>query len=68
MQLENLILMYGVYNAETIEKLITTIHNLHNSTSLHERLFVGQHSPFTVRTLHVHTLGPHHYSMNSHFT
>ena len=42
--------MYGVYNAETLEKVITTVHNIHNTTSSHERLFAGQHSPSTFRT------------------
>ena len=42
MQLENSLLMYGVYNAETLEKLIDTMYNKHNTTSLHERLFAGQ--------------------------
>ena len=27
MQLENSMLMYGIYNAETLEKLINTVHN-----------------------------------------
>ena len=35
MQLENSILMYGIYNAETLEKLITTVHNIHNTTFSH---------------------------------
>ena len=42
MQLENSMLMYGVYNAETLEKLINTVHQIHNTTSSHERLFAGQ--------------------------
>ena len=42
MQLEHSMLMYGVYNAETLEKLINTVHNIHNTTSLYERLFAGQ--------------------------
>ena len=42
MQLENSMLMYGIYNAETLEKLINTVHNIHNTTSLHERLFAGE--------------------------
>ena len=57
--------MYGIYNAETLEKLITTVHNIHNTTSSHERLFAGQHSPLTFRTLYAHSLGLHHYSINS---
>ena len=35
MQLENSMLMYGIYNAKTLEKLITTVHNIHNTTSSH---------------------------------
>ena len=32
MKLENLMLMYGVYNAETLEKLINTVYGIHNTT------------------------------------
>ena len=38
-QLDNSMLMYGVYNVKTLEKLINTVHNIHNTTSSHERLF-----------------------------
>ena len=65
MQLENAMLMYGIYNAETLEKLIKTVHNIHNTTSSHERLFAGQHSSNTFRLLYAHSLGLHHYSINS---
>ena len=65
MQLENSMLMYGVYNVETLEILITTVHNMNNTTSLHERLFAWQHRPSIFRTLYVHSLGLHHYSINS---
>ena len=58
-------LMYGIYNAETLEKLITTVHNIHKTTSSHERLFAGQHSPSIFRTLYAHSLGLHHYSIHS---
>ena len=47
--------MYGVYNAENLEKVITTVHNIHNTTSSHERLFAGQHSPLTFRMHYVHS-------------
>ena len=43
--------MYGIYNAEILEKLINTVHNIHNMTSSHERLFVGQHSSLTLKSL-----------------
>ena len=54
MQLENSMLMYGIYNAETLEKLINTVHNIHSMTSSHERLIVGQHSSLTLKSLYAH--------------
>ena len=65
MQLENSTLMYSVYNAETLEKLINTVHHIHNTTSSHERLFAGQQSSLTLRSLYANSLGLHHYSINS---
>ena len=51
MQLGNSMLMYGVYKAETLEKLINTEHHIHNTTSSYERLFVEQQSSLTLRSL-----------------
>ena len=65
MKLENSMLMYGVYNAETLEKLINMVHNIHNTTSSHERLFACEHSPSIFQILYAHSLGLQHYSMNS---
>ena len=65
MQLKNSMLMYGIYNVETLEKLINTVHNTDNTTSLHERLFAGQQDSLTLRSLYVNSLGLHHYSINS---
>ena len=42
MQLENSMVMYGIYNAETLEQLINTVHCIHNTTSSNEKLFTGQ--------------------------
>ena len=64
-QLDNSTLMYGIYNAKTLEKLTNTVHNIHNTTSSHERLFAGQKSSQTLRSLYANSLGLHHYSMNS---
>ena len=65
MHLENSMLMYGVYNAETLEKLIKTMHKtIHNTTTSHERLFMGQHSPSVFKTFYAHFLGLHHYFIN----
>ena len=65
MKLDNSMLMYGIYNAETLEKLIKTVHGIHNTTSSYERLLAGEHNPSTFRTLHAHSLGLQHYSTNS---
>ena len=65
MKLDNSMLMYGVYNAKMLEKLINTVHGIHNTLSSHERLFAGEHSPSTFQTLYAHSLGLQHYSTNS---
>ena len=65
MQSENSMLIYGIYNAETLEKLINTVHNIHNTTSSHETLVAGQHSFLTLKSLYAHSLGLYHYSINS---
>ena len=57
--------MYGIYNAETLEKLINTVHHIYNTTSSHERLFVGQQGLLTLRSLYTNALGLQHYSINS---
>ena len=57
-------LMYGIYNAETLEKLFNTVHHIHNTTSSHGRLFAGQQSSLTPRSLYANALGLHHYSIN----
>ena len=35
MKLDDTMLMYGIYNAEMLEKLIKTVHKIHNTTSSH---------------------------------
>ena len=57
--------MYCIYNAEPLEKLINTVHQIHNTTSSHERLFAGQQSSLMLRLLYANTLGLQHYSINS---
>ena len=41
MHLESSLIMYGVYNAETLEKLVKTAQVLHSQQSLMENLFAG---------------------------
>ena len=40
--LEDSMVMYGVYNSDTLEDLIDTVHKLHNRTTWNEKLFSGQ--------------------------
>ena len=35
--IEDSMVMWSIYNAETLEKLITTVHMMHNITTLNER-------------------------------
>ena len=65
LKLDNNMLMYGIYNAETLEKLINTIHNIHNVTSSHERLFAGEHNPTIFRLLYTNNLDIQQYAFNS---
>ena len=64
-QLENSMLMYGVYNAENVEKVINTVHQIHNTTSSHERLFAGQQISVTLRSPYANAPGLQYYSINS---
>ena len=65
MKLDDTMLMYGIYNAEMLEKLIKTVHKIHNTTSFHERLFAGEQNHAIFRILYAHSLGLQHYSTNS---
>ena len=65
MILDDTMLMYGIYNAETLEKLIKTVHKIHNTTSSHEKLFARKHIHSVFRILYAHSLGQQHYSTNS---
>ena len=40
--LEDLMVMYGIYNSDTLEKFINTVHKMHKTTTLNERLFAGK--------------------------
>ena len=65
MKLDSTMLMYGIYNAETLEKLINTVCEIHNVTSSHEKLFVGEHNPTFFRLLYTDSLGMQQYAINS---
>ena len=54
-----------LYNAETLERLINTVQEIHNVTSSHEKLFAGEHNPTIFRLLHMDALGIQQYAFNS---
>ena len=58
-------LMYRICNAETLEKLINTVQDIHNVTSFHEKLFAGEHNPTIFRLLYTDVLGIQQYAFNS---
>ena len=64
-KLDNTMLMYGIYNAETLEKLINIVQDIHNVTSSHEKLFAGEHNPTMFRLLYMNALGIQQYVFNS---
>ena len=64
--LENCLIMYGVYNAETLEKLVKTAHALHSRQSLVENLFTGQTaSAYKIYLQMQNACGVQHYMMNA---
>ena len=40
--LEDSMVMYCIYNSDTLDDLINTVHKLHNQSTWTERLFAGQ--------------------------
>ena len=65
MKLDDTMLMYGINNVETLEKLINTVHEIHNVTSSHGKLFAGEHNPTLFRMLYMDALGIQQYATNS---
>ena len=65
MKLDDKMLMYGIYNAETLEKVIRTVHENHNATPSHEKLFAGEYNPSLFRLLYTDALAMQQYATNS---
>ena len=65
MHLEKLLIMYGVYNVETLSKLVKTVHVLHSSQTLIE-LFTGQQvQAYEIYSKMQDACGVQHYVTNS---
>ena len=66
MHLENSLIMYGVYNAETLEKLVETVQVLHSHQSLVEQLFSGQQvAVYDIYSKMQNVCGVQHYINNT---
>ena len=65
LKLDNSMLMYRIYNAETLEKLNNTVQEIHNVTSSHERLFAGEQNAALFRLLYTNALGMQQYAFDS---
>ena len=61
--LEDTVIMYGVYNVDTLTDLIDTVHRVQNFTTLNERTFAGKLHDWM--ELYSHNKGIHHYAINS---
>ena len=58
--------MYGIYNAETVEKLVKTVQVIHSRQSLIEGLFAGQSmAAYEVYSQMQGACGTQHYAINS---
>ena len=61
--LEDSMVMYGMYNSDTLEDLINTVHKLHNRTTWNEKLFSGQIENWY--NYYSSSSGMQHYAINS---
>ena len=61
--LEDSMVMYVVYNSDTLEDLIDTVHKLHNRTTWNEKLFSGQINNWY--KYYLSSVGIQHYAINS---
>ena len=61
--LEDSMLMYGIYNLDTLDQLIDTVHKMHNQTSQNERLFASKINYW--HEWHLSKDAVDHYAINS---
>ena len=61
--LEDSMVIYGVYNSDTLEDLVETVHKLHNRTTWNEKLFSGQINNWY--NYYSSSTGIQHYAINS---
>ena len=62
--LEDSMVMYGIYNSDTLEQLIDTKHKVHNKTTWNEKLFASKLNFWY--HWHLSKDGVSHHAINSH--
>ena len=62
MHLEDSMVMYGIYNAETLEQLINTVHHICRTTTFNEKLFVGHQGKVSLQSSDANAQDIQHYS------
>ena len=55
--------LYGIYNSDTLETLIDTVHSLHNKSTWNEKLFAGE--IYNWYHWYLSERGVNHYPINS---
>ena len=61
--MEDTLIMYGVYNSDTLTDLIDTVHRMQNITTWNEKTFAGKLDDWM--ELYSHDEGVHNYDINS---
>ena len=61
--LEDTMIMYDVYNSDTLTELIDTVHRMQTTTTWKERTFAGRLNQWFEMYLHQEDM--HHYAINS---
>ena len=61
--LEDTMIMYDIYNSDTLAQLIETVYRMQDTMSWHERTFVGKMNKWF--ELYLHQDGVGHYAINS---
>ena len=61
--LEDTMIMYGIYNSDTLTDLIDTVHRMHNTPAWKERTYAGRLNQWF--DMYLHQEGVHHYAINS---
>ena len=55
-------IMYSIYNVETLEQLTKTVQHIYNTTTSNERLLARQTSSLTICPMYANVMGMQHFN------